>query len=194
MRASVTRCRTVPSASCRSWVEVTPQSWRCQLIVGQISSWGLNCGPLIATWRMNTWYGSITFSWVWNQLQGATDGPPKAKWSTMTISSVSSSTSSKMSVAGEDRLAIGWAEVGEDQAVVLDDRIPGLAVAVPAPGATEAPLGLAGLVEAAAVGGEQPPVVGAADMPSSSTRPKYSVVPRWQQRGSSRPGVPERSR
>ena len=95
-RVSVTRCNVVPSGSTRSCVAVTPQSCNCQSIVGQISRFGLNCGPLIALWRMNTWYGSIEFSCVWNQLHGATVGPPNAKWSMITISS-SSPSPSKMS-------------------------------------------------------------------------------------------------
>ena len=63
---------------------------------GQMSRRGSNCGPLIALCRMNTWYGSIEFSWVWNQLHGASLGPPKAKWSMITISS-SAPSPSKMS-------------------------------------------------------------------------------------------------
>ena len=78
-RTSVTRWRIVPSGSRRSWVAVTPHSWRCQLMCGQISSLGSNWWPLIALWRMNTWYGSIEFSCVWNQLHGASVGPPNAK-------------------------------------------------------------------------------------------------------------------
>ena len=62
-------------------------------------------------------------------------------------------------VAGEYRLAVGRAHVGEDQAVVLLHRVPGL----PVVGPVAAPVGLAGLVQAGAVGGEQPAVVGAAD-------------------------------
>ena len=95
-RISVNRCSTVPSGRSLSWLAVMPQEWRCQSMRGQISSLGSNWWPLMALWRMNTWYGSMAFSWVWNQLQGASLGPPKAKWSMITISS-SSRRSSKMS-------------------------------------------------------------------------------------------------
>src|SRR4029077_2410039 len=62
-------------------------------------------------------------------------------------------------VAGEDRLLVGRAEVREDHAVALLHRIPGLAVPV----AMQAVLGLARLVEAAALRVEEPAVVAAAD-------------------------------
>ena len=96
IRTSVTRCSTLPSGRSRSWVAVTPQSWRCQSMRGQISRRGSNWWPLMALCSMNTWYGSMAFSWVWNQLHGASLGPPNAKWSMRTISS-SSRRFSKMS-------------------------------------------------------------------------------------------------
>ena len=62
-------------------------------------------------------------------------------------------------VAGEKRLLVGGAEVGEDHAVALLHRVPGLAVSV----AVQAVVGLARLVEAVTLRVEEPAVVAAAD-------------------------------
>ena len=94
-------------------------------------------------------------------------------------------------VARQHRLFLGRAQIGEDQAVALLDRIPGLAHLV----AMRAAVGLAGLLEAMALDVEQPAVIAAAD----AALLDLAVVERgaaMAQRGCTRPGsaVPSRNR
>src|SRR5882757_6034115 len=63
-------------------------------------------------------------------------------------------------VARQHRLLLGWAEIGEDQAVALLDRIAGLAHAL---ALRAGRVGLAGHLQAVAFDVEQPAVIAAAD-------------------------------
>ena len=188
IRTSVTRCSVVPSGSCRSCVAVTPNSLRCHSIDGQISSFGSNCGPLIALWRMNTWYGSIEFSWVWNQLHGASVGPPNAKWSMITISSVS------VVEVVEDVVGAGTPAASRPargrRRRGRGTRRPGTTVGGTRPGCGRGRVRRAGRGTArrrrTASRGRGNGCPG--PRPGRST----SVVPRWQHRGYISPGVPSR--
>ena len=159
MRVSVTRCRIVPSGS-----SPVLRGRDAPLVAlpfdraARSPSFGSNWWPLIALWRMNTWYGSIAFSWVWNQLHGASTRSAEREvvddHDLLVVAEILEDV-----VAREHRLLVGRADVGEDQTVVLDHRVPRLAVRAPVAAAID----FARLVEALPVGGEQPTVVRAAD-------------------------------
>ena len=125
--ASVTRWRRLPSSSVRQLATRTPRSVVLHSTSGICAIAGTNWWPEKTPCRIGTWKLSTTFSKCCSQLHGMIVRPAAAEARVVGLEHLARRELLEDVDARQQRLAVGRAEVGEDEAVALLERIPRLA-------------------------------------------------------------------